>query len=100
VATLGIFGPSFFFVWVSAPLVPRLRASKVAGAFLDGVTAAAVALILLVALQLGRAAVVDEVALALLLAGLFLIMRRNTSPMWLVCWGAAVGLAASALGLR
>jgi chromate transporter len=37
VATAGIFLPAFVFVALSGPLVPRLRRSPVAGAFLDGV---------------------------------------------------------------
>ena len=44
VATLGIFLPAFFFVAVSGPLVPRIRRSQLAGAFLDGVNVAALAL--------------------------------------------------------
>src|SRR5262244_3195954 len=40
-ATIGIFLPSFVFVAVSHPLVPRIRASRRAGAFLDGVNVAA-----------------------------------------------------------
>ena len=39
VATAGIFLPAFVFVALSVPLLPRLRRSKVAGAFLDGVNA-------------------------------------------------------------
>lgn len=35
VATTGLFLPAFIFVAVSAPLIPRLRQSLVAGAFLD-----------------------------------------------------------------
>ncbi|HXU00612.1 MAG TPA: chromate efflux transporter, partial [Polyangia bacterium] len=37
VATAGIFLPAFLFVALSGPVVPRLRASPAAGAFLDGV---------------------------------------------------------------
>ena len=37
VATIGIFLPAFFFVALSGPLLPRLRHSPIAGAFLDGV---------------------------------------------------------------
>jgi len=37
IATIGIFLPAFFFVAVSGPLVPRIRRSPFAGAFLDGV---------------------------------------------------------------
>ena len=44
VATAGIFLPAFVFVALSGPLVPRIRRSPVAGAFLDGVNAASLAL--------------------------------------------------------
>src|SRR5213078_298131 len=44
VATLGIFLPGFVFVAVSGPLVPRIRHSPTAGAFLDGVNVASLAL--------------------------------------------------------
>ena len=36
-ATVGIFLPAFVFVALTGPLVPRIRRSPVAGAFLDGV---------------------------------------------------------------
>src|SRR6185436_1520334 len=36
VATVGIFLPAFIFVAISGPFIPRLRASPVAAAFLDG----------------------------------------------------------------
>src|SRR5208337_4951503 len=39
-ATVGIFLPSFVLIAVSGPIVPRLRRSPVAGAFLDGVNVA------------------------------------------------------------
>ena len=41
VATVGIFLPAFLFVAFSGPLVPRIRRSPTAGAFLDGVNASA-----------------------------------------------------------
>ena len=61
VATLGIFLPSFFFVSISGPLIPHLRRSPLAGAFLDGVNVGAWALMAAVTLFLARAAVVDVV---------------------------------------
>src|SRR5436190_13770201 len=53
---MAIFLPAFVFVAVSGPLVPRLRRSRIAGAVLDGVNVASVALMAAVAVQLGRAA--------------------------------------------
>ena len=49
-ATAGIFLPAFLFVAVSGPLVPRLRRSAAAGAFLDGVNVASLALMAVVTL--------------------------------------------------
>ena len=57
---MGIFLPAFCFVAVSGPLVPRLRRSPLAGAFLDGVNVASLALMAVVTWTLGRAAVVDR----------------------------------------
>lgn len=58
-ATLGIFLPAFMFVAISGRLVPRLRRSKIAGAILDGVNVASLALMAAVTLQLGRATIID-----------------------------------------
>src|SRR6185436_9496079 len=51
VATIGIFLPAFVFVAISAPLVQRIRGSKVAGALLDGVNAGSLALMATVTFQ-------------------------------------------------
>jgi chromate transporter len=92
-ATVGIFLPSFVFVALSHPLVPRIRASARAGAFLDGVNVAALGLMVAVTWQLGRAAIVDvPTALLVLGAGVLLIWRRVNSA-WLVIGGALAGLA-------
>jgi chromate transporter len=68
VATIRIFLPAFVFVAASGPLVPRIRRSPTAGAFLDGVNAAALALMVVVAYQLGRAAIFDFTTIALAIA--------------------------------
>ncbi len=91
VATLGIFLPAFFFVAVSGPLVPRIRRSLLAGAFLDGVNAAALGLMLLVTLQLGRAAIVDIKTLALALISAILLIAFRINSAWLVVGGGIVG---------
>ena len=92
-ATLAIFLPSFVFVALSHPLLPRIRGSRAAGAFLDGVNVAALGLMAAVTLQLARSAIVDGFTAALaLLAGALLIFRRVNSA-WLVAGGAAAGVA-------
>ena len=59
VATAGIFLPAFVFVAITGPMVRRLRESRTAGAFLDGVNVASVALMAVVTVQIGQAALVD-----------------------------------------
>jgi chromate transporter len=93
VATAGIFAPAFFFVAISGPLVPRVRRSPAAGAFLDGVNLASLALMAVVTAQLGRAAVTD-LPTALLAAGsALLLLRYRVGSSWLVAGGAIAGLA-------
>jgi len=96
VATVGIFLPGFFFVAASRPLIPRIRGSKIAGAFLDGVNVGAVALMIAVTLQLGRAAVIDFTsgAIAALSAVVLITVRINSA--WLILAGALVGFARAA----
>ena len=91
-ATLGIFLPSFFFVAVSGPLIPRLRRSASARAFLDGVNVASLALMTAVTWDLGRAALVDVPTLLLAGASAILLLRFKINSAWLVLGGAGVGL--------
>jgi len=92
VATLGIFLPAFFFVAISGPFVPRLRRSRLMAAFLDGINAAAVALMAVVTWELGRAALVDPLTIALALAAAVVLWRWRVNSAWLVLGGAAAGL--------
>ncbi|AFE08347.1 chromate transporter [Corallococcus coralloides DSM 2259] len=91
-ATLGIFLPAFVFVALSGPLIPRLRRSRTAGAVLDGVNAASLALMAVVTWQLGRAALVDGWTVALAVLGAVLLLRWRVNSAWLVLGGAAAGL--------
>lgn len=93
VATVAMFLPAFFFVAISGPLVPRLRQSPLAGAVLDGVNAAALALMAVVTWPLFRSAVVDWLTLAMAAVSLLLLLRFRTNSMWLVLGGALLGLA-------
>src|SRR5208282_2052881 len=52
-ATVGIFLPSFIFVALIGQLLPRVRRSRTAGAFLDGVNVASLALLAAVTWELG-----------------------------------------------
>jgi chromate transporter len=93
VATLGIFLPSFFFVSISGPLIPHLRRSPLAGAFLDGVNVGAWALMGAVTWFLARAAVVDLTTLLLAISSAFVLIRYRVNSAWLVIGGGLIGLA-------
>ncbi len=95
VATVGIFLPAFLFVALSGPLVPRLRQSSLAGAVLDGVNVASLALMAVVSWQLGRAALADPLTVALALVSLVALVRFRINSAWLIAAGAALGSLAS-----
>ncbi|MBM3882534.1 MAG: chromate efflux transporter, partial [Verrucomicrobia bacterium] len=94
-ATVGIFLPAFIFVAVSGPLLPRLRASRVASAFLDGLNVASLALMAVVTWRLGATALVDGPTVALTLVAAVLLLCYRVNSAWLVLGGAAVGLLAA-----
>lgn len=94
VATLGIFLPAFVFVALSGPLVPRLRRSPLAGAFLDGVNVASLALMATVTLQLGRVALSDPLAIVIAVVSVVLLLRFRVSSTALIVGGALIGLLA------
>jgi chromate transporter len=88
VATAGIFLPAFVFVAASGPLIPRLRRSPAAGAALDGVTVASLALMVVVTWQLGRAALPDIRTWVIASTSLLLLLRFRVNSAWLI--GAAL----------
>ena len=92
-ATVGIFLPSFVFVALSGPLIPRLRRSPAAGAFLDGVNAASLALMAVVTLALARSAIVDWTTALLAAAAAWLLIARRVNSAWLVIGGGVLGYA-------
>lgn len=91
-ATVGMFLPAFAFVAATAKFLPRLRKSPLAGAFLDGVNAAAVALMAFVAWQFARAALINVPAMVLASISLFLVFRYKVNSAWLVLGGAVAGI--------
>jgi chromate transporter len=93
-ATAAIFLPGFVLVAASRPILARVRRSPPAGAFLDGVNVASLALMALVTWQLGRAAVVDGLSASIALASAVLLVRFEVSATWLILGGGVVGVVA------
>jgi chromate transporter len=90
VATIGIFLPAFLLVGVSGRLIPLIRRSLTARAFLNGVVAGSLGLLAVVTWQLARAAIDGPAAAAALVAGLILL-RAGVNSAWLILAGAAAG---------
>jgi chromate transporter len=98
VATVGIFLPSFVFVSLLGPIVPRLRGSPWTAAFLDAVSASAVGLIAAVTVTLGMAALVDWRAWTITLVAIALGLIGRVNSAWLVLGGAGAGWLLGLLG--
>jgi chromate transporter len=97
VATIGIFLPAFFFVSISGPLLPRLRRSPIAGAFLDGVNAGSLALMVVVTWQLGCAAIIDPTTLVLAIVSALALLRYRLNSAWLILIGGGAGAITTVL---
>jgi chromate transporter len=71
----------------------------VASAFLDGVNAAAVALMAFVGWQFARASLVNAPAVILAVVSAVLVLRYKVNSAWLVLGGAIAGILLHALGI-
>ena len=98
-ATLGMFLPAFVYVGATAGFLPKLRKSPVAGAFLDGVNAAAVALMAFVGWQFARAALMNAPGAVLAIVSAVLVFRYKVNSAWLVLGGAMAGIILHVLGI-
>lgn len=97
IAAAGIFLPSFVFVTLTHPIVPRLRRSTRAAPFLDGVNAAALALMVVVTVRLGLEVLDGWYSAILFAAGIAALLRFNPNSAWLVLAGLVAGLAYTAV---
>jgi chromate transporter len=98
VATLGIFVPAFAFVALTNPIVRYLRGNPVFTAFLDGVLAASLALMISVAWYLGEDAFRDGWSVAIAIVAVVLLLFSRLRSVWLVLVGAVAGLLLYGVG--
>ncbi len=91
VATIGVFVPGFVFVALSGRMLPKIRRSPLAAAILDGVVVGSLALMAVVAWQLGRAAIVDWITLAIMVVSAGLLLRFRINSAWIVGGAAMIG---------
>ena len=98
-STLGIILPSFIFVLIVNPVVPRLRNSKIMSKFLDAVNASALAVMFVVAVKLGTEILIDlpagqinwRTTIIVLLSAAAILFFRKINSAYIVLGGAAMG---------
>ncbi len=91
VATVAIFAPSFLFVALLNPWVPRMRESAWVAAFLDAVNVSAVGLMLAVTLSLGLGTVVTWQAAVIAVGAATAALGFRVNAAWIVVGGALAG---------
>ena len=96
-ATLGIFLPSFIFVAISNPLIPKIRNSPWTGSLLDGVNASSLGLMAAVTFQLASASLTDIFTVIIALVSFILLLRYKVNTTWLIAGGAIAGFVISFL---
>lgn len=91
-ATAGIFLPSFLFVLILNPWVPKMRQSKVLGFFLDSVNIAAVAIMLAVLFVMSVDTLVNwQAGVIAVLGAFFTFGPKKLNAMWIVGGGSILG---------
>ncbi len=98
VATAAIFLPSFLFVLILNPVVPRLRQIRWTAAFLDAVNVSAIALMAAVTLDLGRETLITWQAWIILGAAAVMTLVFRLNSAWVVLAGAGLGFLLYSLG--
>jgi len=91
VATAAIFLPSFLFVLILNPIIPRLRASKVMSAFLDAVNVSAIGLMAAVVVSLAGRTLTDWRAIVIAIVAAIAGIRFKLNNVWLILGGAVTG---------
>ncbi|HEY4755538.1 MAG TPA: chromate efflux transporter [Ignavibacteriaceae bacterium] len=91
-ATVGIIIPSFVFVAILNPIIPRFRNSKFLSKFLDAVNVSALAVMLVISLKLGAEVLIDWQSwfIALLSVTAFFKVKKINSA-YIILGGAVLG---------
>jgi len=91
-ATVGIFLPSFLFVLLLNPLIPKMRQSKIISAFLDAVNIAAVAVIVAVCIEMGKESLTDWRTILIAVLSLIVVFGfKKLNSAFIVLGGAILG---------
>src|SRR3989304_1989177 len=91
-ATVGMFLPSFFFVAMLNPFIPKMRTSKWVSCFLDSVNVGAVAIMAVAVIQLARVSLINwQTWLIALMSVAVTFVFKRVNTLWIVVGSAIVG---------
>ena len=98
VATIGILIPSFIFVLLLNPIVPKLRKSKFLSHFLDAVNVSALAVMFIVAVNLGAEVLIDpsiginwRATVIMILSIIVFLKYKKINSAYIILSGAVLG---------
>lgn len=91
-ATLGIFLPSFLYVWLLNPLIHKMRKNKALSYFLEAVNVAAVAVMVTVTLKMAQSIIIDWKTAVICAVSFFVYFYfKGISTLWIILGGAVLG---------
>lgn len=90
-ATTGIFLPSFLFVLILNPFIPKMRTSKILRYFLDSVNVAAVAVMIAVLIVMAKETLIEWQSISIALIAALLTFKTKISTIWTIVIGAVLG---------
>jgi chromate transporter len=98
-ATIGIFLPSFLFVAISNPYIPRMRQSLWFSAFLDGINAASLGLMAAITFQMSQAVFIDSFSVIIGLISLTVFVFTTVNTIWIIAAAILLGIGRYFFGL-
>lgn len=91
-ATVGMFLPSFFFVAMLNPFIPKMRTSKWVSCFLDSVNVGAVAIMAVAVIQLARVSLINwQTWLIALISVAVTFVFKKVNTLWIVIGSSIIG---------
>jgi chromate transporter len=96
-ASLGIFLPSFLFVLILNPWIPKMRQSKILSYFLDAVNVAAVAVMVAVLFKMGKDVLNDWQPIVICVLSLLAVFKLKVNSIWIIIAGAVLGFLLSSI---
>lgn len=91
-ATIAIFLPSFLFVALLNPLIPKMRKSKMMAVFLDAVNIASVAVIIAVCVEMGKDSLTDWRTIVIAVISLLIVfVFKKLNSAFIVIGGSIAG---------